>query len=239
MSIHCCHHTAMPSDPPLPDQREAGEHLRQQIARRVRVARTSLAAFLYLASLVLISVLAACDRPDASDRPGDYAAASRADCLPDLTLTDQFGHDVSLASLKGRPVLVDFIYTSCPGPCPMLTAKLASVAKLLGARMGAQVAMVSITLDPEHDHPAELRQYAAQRGANAAGWLFLTGSPAQIERVLAVFDLRREREADGSITHNVATFLLGPDGRQLRQYNGLTVEAQSVAADVETALAHG
>src|SRR5271156_4719511 len=111
----------MPSDPPLPDQREAGEHLRQQIARRVRVARTSLAAFLYLASLVLISVLAACDRPDARDRPGDYAAASRADCLPDLTLTDQFGHDVSLASLKGRPVLVDFIYTSCPGPCPMLT----------------------------------------------------------------------------------------------------------------------
>jgi protein SCO1 len=230
--------TAAPSGLPLPDQGEAGEHLRQQIARRVRVACNLLAPFLCLTALLLTFTLSACDRPDASDRPGDYAAASRADCLPDLTLTDQSGHDVSLASLKGRPVLVDFIYTSCPGPCPMLTAKLASVAKLLGAKMGAQVAMVSITLDPEHDHPAELRQYADQRGANAPGWLFLTGSPAQIERVLAVFDLRREREADGSITHNVATFLLGSDGRQLRQYNGLTVGAESVAADVETALAH-
>jgi protein SCO1/2 len=182
--------------------------------------------------------LAGCDR-ETADNSGDYAATNRADCLPDITLLDQNAHSVSLASLKGKPVLVDFIYTSCAGPCPMLTAKLASVAKLLGARMGATVELVSITLDPEHDHPAELRQYAEKQGANGRGWLFLTGTPAQIERVLAAFGLRRVREPDGSVTHNVATFLLGPDGIQLRQYNGLTVKPEAVASDIESARTRG
>ncbi len=119
----------------------------------------------------------------------------------------------------------------------MLTAKLASVAKLLGPRLGREVELVSITLDPEHDHPAELKRYAEKQGASENGWLFLTGTPAQVEQVLAVFNLRREREPDGSVTHNVASFLLGPDGRQIRQYNGLTVRPQAVVSDIDRARA--
>ena len=186
-------------------------------------------------ALVAALALAGCNR----DQTGSYPAANRSDCLPDITLTDQNGRAVSLASFKGHPVLVDFIYTSCSGPCPMLTAKLASVAKLLGPRLGADVKLVSITLDPEHDGPTQLLDYAQKQGANEAGWFFLTGTPERIERVLAGFEIRRQREADGSVTHSVESFLLGPDGRQLRQYNGLTVHPETVVADVEKALSHG
>jgi protein SCO1/2 len=198
-------------------------------------ANTNFVSFVGILGIVCLAAFSGCQR----EREGDYPAANKADCLPDITLLDQNGRAVSLASLKGRPILIDFVYTSCKGPCPMLTAKLASVAKLLGPKLGSKVELVSITLDPEHDHPAELSEYAKAQGANQSGWLFLTGTPAQIEQVLGIFELRRDREADGSLTHNVASFLLGPDGRQVRQYNGLTVKPESVVADIDDTLDRG
>jgi protein SCO1/2 len=110
---------------------------------------------------------------------------------------------------------------------------MVSVARELGPALGANVTMVSITLDPEHDSPAQLASYAKSQGADANGWLFLTGKPAQIDQVLAQFKLRRMHESDGSIMHSVSAFLLGPDGHQIRQYNALDVSAAAVAADVD------
>ncbi len=170
---------------------------------------------------------------------GSYAAANTNDCLPNITLVDQNGNRVSLASLKGKPVLIDFVYTSCTSTCPMLTAKMAAVARKLGPELGSGVRIVSITLDPEHDGPAELLDYARRENAAEPGWLFLTGSPADVDAVLARFRLKRERESDGSVMHTISAFLLGPDGRQIRQYNALEVNADTVAADVNRASARG
>jgi len=170
------------------------------------------------------------------NEPGSYAAANSSDCLPAVTLVDQHGHGVALVSLKGRPVLVDFIYTTCPGPCPLMTTRMAAVAKLLGPKLGQQVTFVSISIDPEHDRPAELEKYARARGADEAGWLFLTGTPAQIDRVLALYHLQRTRGPDGIVNHAVASFLLGPDGHQVRQYQPLEVKASAVMADIDRVL---
>lgn len=186
-------------------------------------------------ALVLILTLAGCDREAA----GDYPAANGNNCLPDVSLIDQHGGAVSLASLRGKPVLIDFIYTSCAATCPVLTAKMVSVARELGPALGASVTIVSITLDPEHDSPAQLARYAKAQGADANGWLFLTGKPARIDSVLALFKLRRTREEDGSITHSVSAFLLGPDGRQVRQYNALDVSAAAVVADIDRSRGRG
>jgi len=184
--------------------------------------------------------LAACSPRSARvSEPGSYAAANSSECLPAVTLVDQHGHDVSLASLKGRPVLIDFIYTTCPGPCPLMTARMAVVAKLLGPKLGSQVIFVSITIDPEHDRPAQLARYAREFHADEPGWLFLTGTPAQIDRVLALYHLRRGRNPDGTISHSAASFLLGPDGHQVRQYQPLEVKASAVVADIERTLGRG
>jgi cytochrome oxidase Cu insertion factor (SCO1/SenC/PrrC family) len=61
--------------------------------------------------------------------------------------------------------------------------------------------------DPEHDRPAELEKYASERGADAAGWLFLIGMPAQIDQVLALYRLKRMRNPDGTVNHSAASFL--------------------------------
>jgi protein SCO1 len=189
-----------------------------------------------LVSLVSILALSACGDREAR---GDYPAANGNNCLPNVSLIDQHGSAVSLASLKGKPVLIDFIYTSCASTCPLLTAKMAAIAHQLGPALGADVTIVSITLDPEHDRPAELAKYAKSHDADQNGWIFLTGTPAQIDQVMAQFKLRRTRESDGTITHSIEAFLLGPDGHQIRQYAALDVSPDAVVADVDQARSKG
>jgi protein SCO1/2 len=67
---------------------------------------------------------------------------------------------VALADLRGKVLAVAFIYTGCPDICPMLTEKMVRVQDALGAAFGAKVAVVSISLDPEHDTPSVLKDYA-------------------------------------------------------------------------------
>jgi protein SCO1 len=191
---------------------------------------------LWIVTLAAALTLAACGDREAK---GDYPAANANNCLPDVSLVDQHGNAVSLASLRGKPVLIDFIYTSCASTCPLLTSKMAAVARELGPALGADVKIVSITLDPEHDTPAELAKYARDHEADGSGWIFLTGTPARVDQVLALFKLKRMRENDGSIMHSVSAFLLGPDGRQIRQYNALDVSPKAVVADVDRALGKG
>src|ERR1035437_7072902 len=129
------------------------------------------------------------------------STAAASSCLTDTKLVDQNGNQVSLASLKGKPLVVDFIYTSCPGECRMETAKLANVALRLGPDLGSKVTIVSISVDPEHDGPKQLLDYARQQGADEKGWYFLTGSPGDIDKALAGFKLIRQVMPDGSIGH--------------------------------------
>jgi protein SCO1 len=190
-----------------------------------------------VATMICVFALAGCRPSD--DVTGSFPAANKSDCLPDLTLLNQNGRSVNLSSLKGDYVLINFIYTSCAGTCPMLTAKMAQVEKKLAPELAKKVRLVSVTLDPEHDHSAQLLKYADEHGANGADWIFLTGTPAQIDHYLEIFLIKRTREADGSIDHVTTSFLLGPDGRQIRQYDGLAVTPSTMAEDVDRALSNG
>jgi protein SCO1/2 len=102
---------------------------------------------------------------------------------PPFTLTSQDGRSVALADLRGKVLAVTFIYTGCPDICPLVTQKMVEVQNALGAAFGAKIAFVSITLDPEHDTPAILKDYAQSWGAKPNGWVFLTGSPGAVRDV--------------------------------------------------------
>ena len=190
------------------------------------------------AALVAVSMsvaFAACTR--STETSAGYSSTDTNDCLPaNISLVDQFGKKVSLASLKGKPVLFDFIYTTCPGPCLMLTSRMRLIANRLGPMLGSKVTFVSVTVDPEHDGVAQLLDYSKQQGADRNGWLFLTGPPADVERLMALFKLRRQREADGTVDHVLEFFLVGADGRQLYQYAASHTEPDTIARDVEHAV---
>jgi protein SCO1 len=164
-----------------------------------------------------------------------YSASGQDDCLPDIELLDQYAQPVSLASLKGRPLLFDFFYTTCPGPCLVLTARMRSIADKLGNSLGTKATFVSITVDPERDTPPQLLAYAKEQRADRRGWFFLTGTPKEIDTVMARFKLVRQHESDGSVDHVLEFFLVGPDGRLRFQYLASEVHPERIAADIEQA----
>jgi protein SCO1/2 len=188
-------------------------------------------------SLLILSMLAATLLVVSGCRPGAAAdgardSAAAADSLTDTRLVNQNGKTMSLAALRGKPLLVDFIYTSCPGPCLMETAKLTKVAAWLGADLGWKAAIVSITVDPEHDGPAQLREYAREQGADRKGWYFLTGSAAEVDRALAGFKMFRHKDPDGSVGHLVDMILVGREWKELRDYDGQIVKPKEIVEDI-------
>ncbi|HKV56601.1 MAG TPA: SCO family protein [Candidatus Binataceae bacterium] len=194
-----------------------------------------LLANLIAAAIVMAAITGLSGCNSNSEGIGSYLSANKADCLPDLALTDQHGQKLTLASLKGKPVLFDFFYTSCPGPCLMLTARMRWIASHLGSALGSNVSFVSVSVDPEHDNPSRLLEYAKEQGANRAGWYFLTGPPDQVERVMSRFGLKRQRESDGSVDHVLEFFLVGADGHLLYQYLASQVDPARIAGDIEQA----
>ncbi len=111
--------------------------------------------------------------------------------IPDVTLVDQSGQPVRLRALLdvGEPVLLNFIFTTCTAICPVMSGTFSQVQKNLGAD-AARLRMVSISIDPEHDTPAELKLYAERFNAGPQ-WSFLTGSPDDVIAVQRAFDAYR------------------------------------------------
>src|SRR5262245_47587337 len=97
-----------------------------------------------------------------------------ADYFPHVPLTTQDGKTVRFYDdlLKGRKVVINVISTSCTDVCPLETANIVQLTKLLGDRVGRDVWFYSITIDPKRDTPAVLKAYAEKFGAGGPGWLF-------------------------------------------------------------------
>lgn len=137
-----------------------------------------------------------------TDVPAPRRRGFRDGYFPNLELRNQCDEPVRFYDdcLKGKRVLVHFTYLSCEGKCPLITANLVQVQRLLGERAGRDVFFVSISLKPELDTPEALRQHAALFGVGP-GWTFLTGRRADIEvlrRRFGMVDPDPELDADPS-----------------------------------------
>jgi len=113
-----------------------------------------------------------------------------------------------------------------------LTQKMAQVQDELGADFGKKIAFVSISLDPEHDTPDLLKDYAQFWGAKPEGWMFLTGAPEAVRDVThryGVFFLKKE---DGSVDHTQLTTLIDADGQMRVQYLGARFDPEEFRHDL-------
>jgi len=152
--------------------RVQADHVRRWKTRRAFLPAASL---LFAAALSVLFVALGATRAAADDPSGRF---------PNVTLTTQDGVDVRFYDdlIKGKTVGITLIYTTCQYACPLETARMAQVQRLLGDRMGREIFFYSITIDPEHDTPAVLKDYAAKYKAGP-GWLFLTGKQADIDLI--------------------------------------------------------
>ncbi|UQA59333.1 SCO family protein [Polyangium aurulentum] len=138
-------------------------------------------------ALALFCALAPAGGATAEENRGKTPTADEAAAryFTDTELVDQGGKPRHFYSdlLRGKKVLINFGFTSCKGVCPTMTANLARVQKLLGARVGSEIVMITLSVDPVNDTPAVLDRFAKKFGVGP-GWYFLTGTPGDVKTVL-------------------------------------------------------
>lgn len=155
--------------------------------------------------------------PIASETTADPAERLEpGEVVPDLSLVDQNGKTLTLHSLRGKAVLLTFIYTRCPLPnfCPLLAKNFKELQGRLSKEFPGRFQLVSLTIDPAFDTPEILKAYSIRNGADEESWTFATGKMNQIDLAVSWFGLTRE-DAGGLINHDLRTALISPEGRLL------------------------
>ena len=171
---------------------------------------------------------------------------------PEFTWQNQLQQTVSSDNLRGKVVLANFIYTNCPDICPtLLTPKMIEQrdALLDAGLLGDKVVLVSFSVDPEHDTPAVLADYAQRFGADAANWQFLTSSPSggeEVQRVVVhgfrfavqqVFDSHAEHcNPAATIVHGREFVLIDQQQRVRALYEPTDLTPNTVIRDVRQLL---
>jgi protein SCO1 len=134
--------------------------------------------------------------------------------VPDFGLLDQNGRAIRLSEFRGRAVVLTFIYTRCPLPnfCPLMSKNFAELEQRLSNEFANKFQLMSVSMDPEFDRPAVLKEYGERYGANEKDWTFATGDAEQIQFVAGLMGLYYAKE-NGLISHDLRTALIGADGR--------------------------
>jgi protein SCO1/2 len=158
----------------------------------------------------------------------------RLRAIPDARLTDQNGHQVRFTSdvLGQRPALISFIYTSCTTTCPLVGATVAAVTEHLEADL-ADLAVVSISIDPEYDTPARLLAWREQYG-DLPRWTLLTGPKREINELLRAFGTY-----SANLEEHSEILLVGPNAAGQWTRMSSLAAWDKVAAVIRTATVHG
>lgn len=167
----------------------------------------------------------------------DGAVLQPGDLVPDHTLVDQDGASLSTASLRGHRVALTFIFLSCPLPefCPLMDRQFAEVQRAVKAAPAlADVRLLSVSFDPQHDTARNLKAHAQALGADPHVWSFVTATEKEIETLTRRFGVFVERDGQNptEITHNLRTAIIDPQGHVVRIYSGTDWTPTQLVADL-------
>ncbi len=141
---------------------------------------------------------------------------------PQFALTDQDGKPFSSEQLKGQVWVAAFIFTNCPGACPMMTQKMAALQQAVPAK---NVKLVSFSVDPERDTPEVLKQYAKRAAADESRWHFLTGKKEDMFAAAAGMKLSASpAQGEKPIQHAEYFLLVDSQGRIRGAYDSNRTE---------------
>lgn len=168
---------------------------------------------------------------------GGASLLSPGDAVPDVQLRDQAGDTVRLSDYRGQALVLTFVYTRCPIPdyCPLMSRHFQRLQPELQRAFGDRAHLLSVSFDPEYDTPEVLRDYAGRYTDDRSNWTFAVPAMDDLARLTAPFGVFTEAEGE-QILHNLATAVVGPDGRLVRLWRGNDWEPGEVHAAVQTAL---
>lgn len=172
--------------------------------------------------------------PAASAAPRAAERLKEGEIVPFFGLTNQDSLRITAETFRRHPFVLTFVFTRCPVPnfCPRLSHNFAELQNAIKANPAlAGTRLLSVTLDPAFDTPAILKKYAEYQQADPAVWTFATGEQAQIDNLTQSFGVYVQPEA-GTISHGLATALIGPDGSVIRIWRGNSWQPVEVIAEL-------
>jgi protein SCO1 len=138
----------------------------------------------------------------------------------DAALTDQDGRSLGLDAHRGHPVLVTMFYSGCQATCPLIIETLRAIERQVPPGQRANLRVLLVSLDPEHDTPAALAELARTRRVDTKRWTLARADEPTVRRVAALLDLQYRKLPDGGFNHSTVIALLSPRGE---------IEARSAA----------
>lgn len=155
---------------------------------------------------------------------------------PEFSLQDADGRQMRLNDLRGKIVILNFIYGSCKEACPLHSDVIASIQRLVNSGpLLHTVQFVSITTDPERDTAEVLKAYGSAHGLDPVNWVFLTSGPAKPEETRELgerYGLKFTRTADGDFVHGVVTHVIDQSGVLRARFHGLKFDPANLVAYV-------
>lgn len=196
----------------------------------VGVALFSLVLVVVLGAWLASGVVPASASDSLLAQPAD--SKERFNAVQAFELVERSGRATGRDDLLGRPWVCGFIFTRCSGPCPKISGNMKKLSTLLE---GVDARLVTISVDPEHDTPEVLAEYARQLGADERRWLFLTGTPQAVRDVsVKSFQLPIEKDeaaqAGQLVTHRTVLAVVDAKGFVRGYYDGEGDEGVQQAA---------
>lgn len=186
--------------------------------------------FAFAFTLSLITFITACSKTIETNMERE---------VPDFEFTNQDGETVSLTDLEGNWWVADLIFTNCEDICIPMTSNMVNLQKDLQEKE-LDVQLISFTVDPDHDTPEVLREYAEEYDADLSNWSFLTGYDFETIQDMAyeTFMQMVENDPDSDqVAHGAQFYLINPEGEAIKFYSGLNPEElDELIEDLETVL---
>lgn len=167
--------------------------------------------------LLLTAALAGCGSQPGSSPPRLAGTALDSAPAPELALRDQDGELVRLSALRGKTVLVTFLYTHCPDVCPLIATNLGLTLRRLGPA-AAGVRALAVSVDPKGDTPAAVRRFVAAHRLPPQ-FRYLHGTRAELAPVWRAFHIAAQPTPEGVVNHSAYTVLIDRDGKERVLYD--------------------
>jgi protein SCO1 len=185
---------------------------------------------LVLAAALLLAGGAAAQPATRKDGRGEKA--------PDFTLVTQDGKVFTLGKDgRGRPILLTFIFTSCPGACPLVVDDCLEAARAAGKGKSAKdrPLVVALSFDPDVDTPQRLREHMKENKFKRSEIVFLTGGKGAVDRAVHDWEVNVGRDEKGDIFHGFQTAVIDRQGTIVARYYGAGIDVKALTADAQAA----
>jgi protein SCO1/2 len=213
----------------------------QKLALAALIATSALVFIVAIAWGIRLFAMSHNQAATQSTNPANYPLGGfpmAGNLAPDFTLVDQFGHRVTLSSLRGHEVVLAFIDSRCKTLCPLTSTIMYNAKAQLASYAASQVQLVAVNANPTATSIATVQAWSINHGM-LHQWLFLTGTAAQLQSVYHVYNVYVQVGSDGEVEHDPIIFIIDAKGHERLYFETLDSNSQSDLKSQEIGLEAG